>query len=89
MNCGESGSAGVKTFLFSSSPDSSGKTVGSVDVKTFFLVLPVFSGKNSSSTNVKSLWGQFGPTLSDKRGDCVKKGLKYQVACQKIIRGVP
>ena len=42
------------------------------DVKTIFLVVTCFQWENSSSTNMKALWGHFGPTLS-KKSDCVKK----------------
>ena len=35
---------------------------------------PVFCGKKSNSTNVKALWGQLGPTLSEM-GRLCKKGL--------------
>ena len=52
---------------------------GSTDVKTFFWSSPVFRGKNSSSTNVKALWGQFAPTLSEK-GRLCKKGLNFKVS---------
>ena len=43
---------------------------GPADAKIFFWSSPVFSGKNSSSANVKALWGQFGPTLFEKGRLC-------------------
>ena len=46
---------------------------GLPDVKTsFFGFVPIFSGKNSSCTNVKALREQFGPTLSEKGRLCKK-----------------
>ena len=63
----------MKTFFyFGLNPISVGNS-NSADVKAFFLSLSVFRGKNSSSTNVKALLGQFGPTLSEKERLCKKR----------------
>ena len=48
-------------------------------MKTFLLDVWSFGGKNSSSANVKVLWEQFGPTLSEKERLC-KKSLNFTVS---------
>ena len=77
MNCGESSSADVETFFWSS-PDFSEKNVALRARKPSFFGPYLFSVER----DVKALWGQFRPILSEK-GRLCRKGLKYQVACQK------
>ena len=52
----------------------------------FFLSSPVFSGKNSSFTNVKALWGQFGPTLCKRLKSKTPELNKIKI---KVSSGVP